>query len=128
MLAVEYDLLKYIHENQPCTWIDVLNHFNPESCCNFTDELLRLLLHENLIATEPPANSPPICSVCLQQRTIRLLAQFEQNQREKEKAAKKNKREKYQDHLFSVFIAFFSAFLGFLFAHFEKFIDLLLQT
>jgi len=68
MLDVEYKLLSYVKENQPCSWIDTLNNVRPlcDTDMSTLNAILRCALTSHQwIKKGSPADTPPFCSICL---------------------------------------------------------------
>lgn len=93
MLKIEYDLLSYVLEHQDCTWVEVLNAFDPKSSCNSTDALLKCLCQEGLLIHTPPSKKPPEVRVHIPPQAIRALAQYEQQCKNTEEERKRRKKE-----------------------------------
>lgn len=81
MLAIEYDMLVFIHQHPGCSWSDVLNAFNPSGQCRVTDAVLAAFLSQGLISAVPPGEKPPVCHVRLSPSAVHLMLLYEEEQR-----------------------------------------------
>lgn len=93
MLTTEYEILSYVREHQDCTWIEVLNAFDPKSSCNSTDAILRCLCQEGLLVHTPPGAKTPEGRVHIPPQAIRALAKYEQQCKNAEEERKRRKKE-----------------------------------
>ena len=96
MLKIEYDLLCFIEAHPSCTWVDVLNAFDPKSSCNAVDGILSCLRKERLLET---SGQPPLCTVRLCSGAYRLLAQYRQQEQERREAAQERRKELELSHI-----------------------------
>ena len=76
MLKVEYDILAFVKARSSCTWLDVINEFDPKSACRLTDGLLHFLVEADLLDIHSGSKAPN-CSVRLSHRAWREMASFE---------------------------------------------------
>lgn len=108
MLKTEYEILSYIRENPNCQWLDVVNAFDPRSCCNVTNKLLLCLLENGLVETAPPGHNPPLCRVELPPQAVRALAKYEQQC----KNAQEERQRRKEELVFNAKISLVSAAVG----------------
>lgn len=107
MTAIEYDILKYIHDHPRIQRLDVVNAFDPQTRCRFISGLLDCLISENLVASSAD-------TLALSGHAFREMASFEQKAKDKAE----HKRERRKDQLVSAAIAVISALVGALLSHF----------
>lgn len=86
MLRVEYDMLTFIHQHPGCSWVDVLNAFNPESRCRITDAVLNCFLNQGMISVAHPGEKPPACHIRLAPSAVQLILLYEDEQRKEAEA------------------------------------------
>lgn len=65
MTDEQFQLLEFIHKNQPVHWIDVLNNFDPNTSATLYDSELSKLLDGRLIRLVSPASGKRLSTVTL---------------------------------------------------------------
>lgn len=80
MLKIEYDLLKYIQDNQPISYTDLLNGFRQSHNVSLSacDNILQCLLDDRCLDTGGPVQDRHFSSFRLYPRTTQKLYQYEQ--------------------------------------------------
>lgn len=111
MLDIEYQILKMIHEKHDCSWIDVLNAFDPRSQCNITQSILKCLLDAGLLHSSYPAD-PESGLVYLDKKAVHAMLLEEESRRKEADRERKQRKERRQDKIVSVATALISAAVG----------------
>lgn len=85
MLKIEYDLLKYIQENQPITYANLLNGFCQSHNISLSDcdDILQCLMEGHCLYTGVSAQERHSATFRLSPRTTQKLYQYEQERDEK---------------------------------------------
>ena len=116
LTALEYEILDYVLSAEPCSKLDVINHFDPQSRCVEVDETIRHLADNGFIAFSDhrcewsPEVTPEgwhALSVCKE-----VAAQHAEQKAEKETDKAQAVEDKRQDRKHDYLVAFFSAVTG----------------
>lgn len=111
MFDIEYRIMKMIHKTPNCSWIDVLNAFDPESQCRATEAILECLLDHKQIEVLNP-REPKLSTVSLPSESICALLVEEEKRNKEAEQERKRRKERIADRLFSAGIALVSAAVG----------------